>query len=90
MDPSGRGWFWLHATCASLMQALSILAVSPSLSTNPLVSYTLPECAQRLFSWLGVLSPWHLWQHVEAPGKGCKAPQGPRITPQLASPVESA
>lgn len=44
-----------------------------------------------MFFWLGwMLPPWHLWQHLEASGKGCEAPQGPRITPQPAKPVESA
>lgn len=28
------------------------------------------------------------WHHLEARGKDCEAPQGPRITPQLAGPVE--
>lgn len=51
----------------------------------------LSEVAYRpVFSCLGELPPWHLWQHLEACGKDREAPQGPRITTQLADPVESA
>lgn len=34
-----------------------------------------------VFSWLRVLPPWHPWQHPEASGQGCEAPQGPQNHP---------
>lgn len=64
------------------MQALPFLAVYPSLSTKALLSYSLPECAQRpcflMAEGVATLSPMASPRGLRA---GCEAPQGPQNHP---------